>query len=111
MLPIRPPWVRALQSRRWPTVNLGAVRLLGGVDFYILTLTIRAVNKDTRIQEQLGRDIKGKLSMALFALAIAIALAFSEPAGPLLAFGAIALVAIMWFIPDRRLAPSGDWKD
>jgi hypothetical protein len=49
--------------------------------------------------------------MALYALAIAFALAFSEPAGPLLAFGAIALVAIMWFIPDRRLAPAGDRKE
>ena len=111
LVPLVTAWVGAHQPSRWPTVAYGAVGFLAGVAYYILTLTIRAVNKDTRIQEQLGRDIKGKLSMALYALAIAFALAFSEPAGPLLAFGAIALVAIMWFIPDRRLAPAGDRKE
>ena len=111
LVPLVTAWVGAQRLRQWPTVAYGAVGFLAGVAYYILTLTIRAVNKDTRIQEQLGRDIKGKLSMALYALAIAFALAFSEPAGPLLAFGAIALVAIMWFIPDRRLAPAGDRKE
>jgi hypothetical protein len=37
-----------------------------------------------------------------------IALAFIKPVGPWLAFGAYPLVAIMWFIPDRRLATSSD---
>jgi uncharacterized membrane protein len=71
---------------------------MAGVAYYLLTLTILAVNQDTRINEQLGRDTKGKLSMALYILGIV--LAFIEP---LLAFGVYALVAILWFIPDRRL--------
>jgi uncharacterized membrane protein len=106
LVPVATAWVGAQHARRWPTVAYGAVGFLAGVAYYILTLTIRAVNRDTRIDEQLGRDIKGKLSTALYALGIA--LAFVEP---LLAFGAYALVAIMWFIPDRRLAPAGDGKD
>jgi hypothetical protein len=57
----------------------------------------------TCIPELLGRNIKGNVSIALYALGIAFA--FVEL---LLAFGAYALVAIMWFIPDRRFANSGD---
>jgi hypothetical protein len=57
-------------------------------------------------KEQLGRDSKGTLSMALSMLGIARA--FIEP---LVAFGAYALVASRWFIPDRRLATSGDAED
>ena len=106
LVPLATAWVGAHPRNRWPTVAYGAVGLLAGVAYYLLTLTILAVNQDTRINEQLGRDTKGKLSMALYALGIA--LAFIEP---LLVFGAYALVAIMWFIPDRRLAPAGDGKD
>jgi uncharacterized membrane protein len=106
LVPVVTAWVGAHPRSQWPAAAYGAIGFLAGVAYYILTLTIRAVNRDTRIDEQLGRDIKGKLSTALYALGIA--LAFVEP---LLAFGAYALVAIMWFIPDRRLAPAGDRKD
>jgi uncharacterized membrane protein len=98
LVPVVTAWVGKYPLSRWPAVAYGAVGLLAGVAYYLLTLTILAVNQDTRINEQLGRDTKGKLSMALYMLGIA--LAFIEP---LLAFGAYALVAIMWFIPDRRL--------
>jgi TMEM175 potassium channel family protein len=99
LVPVVTAWVGAHPLSRWPAVAYGAIGLMAGVAYYLLTLTILAVNQDTRINEQLGRDIKGKLSMALYTLGIV--LAFIEP---LLAFGVYALVAIMWFIPDRRLA-------
>jgi uncharacterized membrane protein len=108
LVPVVTAWVGAHPLSRWPAVAYGAVGLLAGVAYYILTLTIRAVNQDTQINELLGRDIKGKLSTAFYALGIAIALVVPLT---LLAFGAYALVAIMWFIPDRRLAPSDDGKD
>jgi uncharacterized membrane protein len=110
LVPVVTAWVGAQHASRWPAVAYGAIGFLAGVAYYILTLTIVAVNQDTGIKEQLGRDLKGKLSMVLYALGIALAF-IAEPVGPLLAFGAYALVAIMWFIPDRRLAPSGDGKD
>jgi uncharacterized membrane protein len=98
LVPVVTAWVGAHPLSRWPAVAYGAIGLMAGVAYYLLTLTILAVNQDTRINEQLGRDTKGKLSMALYILGIV--LAFIEP---LLAFGVYALVAILWFIPDRRL--------
>ncbi|HEY8326359.1 MAG TPA: TMEM175 family protein [Ktedonobacterales bacterium] len=106
LVPVVTAWVGAHPLSRWPAVAYGAIGLMAGVAYYLLTLTILAVNQDTGINEQLGRDIKGKLSMALYTLGIV--LAFIEP---LLAFGVYALVAIMWFIPDRRLAIPNAGKD
>jgi hypothetical protein len=77
---------------------------MAGVAYYVLTLAILAVNKDTRIKEQLGRDVKGKASLALYTLGIALAFIIAEPLGPHLAYGAYVLVPIIWFIPDRRFA-------
>ena len=103
LVPVVTAWVGANGLSRWPAVTYGAIGFLAGVAFYVLMLTIRNVNKDTRIPELLGRNIKGNVSIALYALGIA--LAFVEP---VLAYCAYALVAIMWFIPDRRFANSGD---
>jgi uncharacterized membrane protein len=108
LVPVVTAWVGAYGVgangwNRWPAVTYAAVGLLAGVAYYILTLTIRAANPDTRISEMLGRDSKGKLSVALYALGVIGAFFV-----PLLAYVASALVSIMWFIPDRRLAASGD---
>jgi uncharacterized membrane protein len=103
LVPVVTAWVGAHGQSRWPAVTYGAIGFLAGVAFYILTLTIRAVNNDTPLNELLQRDTKGKVSVALYTLGIG--LAFIEP---LLAYGAYVLVSIMWFIPDRRLAASGD---
>ena len=106
LTPVVTEWVGEQGRNTLPAVAYGAVGMLAGIAYYILTLTIRAVNKDTRIDELLGRDIKGKVSVALYALGVAIA--FVEP---LLAYGMYVLVTIMWFIPDRRLANAGDAPD
>jgi uncharacterized membrane protein len=105
LVPVITGWVETYGKSTWPAVTYGAIGMLAGVAYYLLTLTIRAANKDTRISEMLGRDFKGKLSVALYGAGVAGA--FFEP---LLAYVASALVAIMWLIPDRRLAPSGDRK-
>ena len=99
LVPVVTAWVGEHGRSTWPAVTYGAIGFMAGIAFYILTRTIRGVNKDTRINELLQRDTKSKVSLALYTLGIA--LAFFEP---LLAYGAYALVSIMWFIPDRRLA-------
>jgi hypothetical protein len=76
---------------------------LAGIADYVLTQTIRKVNKDTSINELLQRDTKAKVSVALVALGMTLA-----RLEPLLACGAYALVSLTWFIPDRRLAISGN---
>jgi uncharacterized membrane protein len=106
LVPVVTAWVGKYGTNRWPAVAYGAIAFLAAIAYFLLTLTIRAVNQDARLNEVLQRDTKGKVSLVLYALGIA--LAFVEP---LLAYGVYALVAIMWFIPDRRLAKSDDGQD
>jgi uncharacterized membrane protein len=103
LVPVVTAWIGAHPHSVWPAASYGAVGFLAGIAFFILTQTIRAANRDTRINEALGRNTKALVSTGLYALGVA--LAFIEP---LLAYGCYALVAIIWFIPDRRLARSSE---
>ena len=55
--------------------------------------------KESAFAHALGSDLKGKLSLASYA--IAIPLAFWQP---LLSLAIIAVVALVWIVPDRRFA-------
>jgi uncharacterized membrane protein len=103
LVPVVTAWVGAHPHSLWPAVTYGAIGFLAGIASFILAQAIRAANTDTRINEVLGRDTKAMVSMGL--TAVGMALAFIEP---LLAYGAYVLVSILWLIPDRRLAQSGE---
>ena len=54
--------------------------------------------KDSTLATAIGRDFKGKASLAIYTVAIPLAFANSW-----LALSLYVLVAIVWFIPDRRI--------
>jgi uncharacterized membrane protein len=83
-----------------PTALYGLVMLLAAIAYYILQCIILAQQgPDSRLAASLGRDLKGKLSPVLYA--IAIAASFIRP---WIAGAIYVLVALMWLIPDRRIA-------
>ena len=53
--------------------------------------------KDSSFAKALGSDLKGKLSLGSYALAIPLAFWM-----PILSLILIAVVALMWVVPDRR---------
>jgi hypothetical protein len=53
---------------------------------------------DSTLARAVGRELKGKLSIAMFAVGMAIA--FVQP---WLAIALYIAVAIIWFVPDRRI--------
>ena len=59
----------------------------------------RSMGENRPLPSALGSDLKGKLSLASYA--IAIPLAFWQP---LLSLAIIAVVALLWIVPDRRFA-------
>jgi uncharacterized membrane protein len=103
LVPVVTAWVGKYYLSLWPAVTYGFIGFMAGVAYTILATTIAAVNKDTAISQVLQRDIKGRISLAFYA--VGMALAFLQP---LLAYVPYALVSIMWFIPDRRFAASAD---
>ena len=54
--------------------------------------------KDAALTAAVGRDVKGKASLVLYAVAIALAFVNSW-----FACFVYVLVAAMWFLPDRRI--------
>ncbi|MFZ4542185.1 MAG: TMEM175 family protein [Rickettsiales bacterium] len=81
------------------------VALYGGVLFMTATayfIFIRALvmlhGKNSALVTALGRDVKGVVSLFLYAAAITAS--FFEP---LISMGLYVSVALMWFIPDPRV--------
>ena len=59
--------------------------------------------KDSGFAQALGSDIKGKISLAIYLLAMPVAYWNSY-----LALGGIAVVALIWVVPDRRFARAAE---
>jgi uncharacterized membrane protein len=59
---------------------------------------IKAHGRDSTLAHAVGRDRKGKISLACYVLAIPLAFFM-----PLAAGGLMVLVALMWLVPDRRI--------
>lgn len=99
LIPFTTAWMGDNYLNSWTVAVYGIVLLLAGVAYYILTQSlIRLHGSDSTLAISIGSDRKGKISIALYALGIA--LAFFDPR---LANACYIIVAIMWLVPDRRI--------
>lgn len=82
-----------------PAAAYGLVLLMAAIAYFVLQGTIvRADGPESRLARAIGKDVKGKASVLLYAAAIG--LSFLER---WVSVGIYALVAIMWIVPDRRI--------
>ena len=72
--------------------------LRGGVAVLVRAI-IRADGSASLVAAAIGRDTKGNLSLAGYAAATALAFV-----SPWISYALIVAVAVLWFVPDRRLA-------
>jgi uncharacterized membrane protein len=99
LVPFTTAWMGESHLAPLPTALYGAVLLAAGVAYLILQNTIIAKQgRSSRLAAALGRDVKGKLSSVLYALAISLAFVNTW-----LSAGIYVFVALMWLIPDRRI--------
>ncbi|HNP24178.1 MAG TPA: TMEM175 family protein [Panacibacter sp.] len=99
LVPFATAWAGENNFSQWPMVLYGFVLLMSGVAYYILAqLLIKLHGKKSTISIALGNDVKGKISVAIYSVAIALAFVNSW-----ISLALYALVAIMWFIPDSRI--------
>jgi uncharacterized membrane protein len=92
-------WMGATNFGAWPVATYGAVLLLSGFAYAILTRVLIAHHgKDSALAIAVGRDLKGKLSLLIYAVAIPVAFA-----APLVACALYVVVAVIWLVPDRRI--------
>ena len=99
LLPFATAWTGENHFAALPSAVYGGVVLMSGVAYYVLQLAIVATHgKQSLLAQALGRDFKGKASLLVYAVAIALSL-FK----PWLANGLFVAVALWWLVPDTRI--------
>jgi uncharacterized membrane protein len=99
LIPFVTAWTGENNFSAVPVSLYGIVLLLSAIAYYILTQSLISHHgQDSVLAIAMGRDFKGKLSMALYAIAIPLAFVQSW-----LAFLIYVLVAMIWLVPDRRI--------
>ena len=104
LVPFTTSWVGEYPSAAIPAAIYGVVFLMAGVAWLLLQAALVKRNGPTSLLARaVGRDMKGKLSAALYASAILLAFYRAWIADAL-----YVLVAMIWFIPDQRIERSID---
>lgn len=100
LVPFTTAWLGESGGAKAPAALYGFSLLMAAIAYWILqTALIKTHGHDTALKEAIGRDIKGKLSPALYIIGIAFAFL-----APLVSYLIYVAVALMWVVPDRRIA-------
>jgi uncharacterized membrane protein len=99
LFPFATAWTGESHFAAVPVAAYGVVQLLAGFAYYILSqLLIARHGTDSVLARALGNDTKGRISLALYVVAVGVA--FAEP---WIACAIFIGVMIMWLVPDRRI--------
>jgi len=100
LVPFATGWMGENHFAPLPTAIYGVVLLCSAIAYVILQTLIVRHHKgiDTTLAEAIGSDLKGKLSMVLYIVAIPMAFI-----NEWISDGLYVAVAVMWLIPDRRI--------
>lgn len=99
LIPFATGWMGGNDFAPLPTALYGVVLLLAGVAYLILqNAIIASQGPASRLAAAVGRDVKGKLSAALYAIAIPSAF-INHWVSQAIYVG----VALMWLVPDPRI--------
>ncbi len=100
LIPFVTGWMGENNFEPLPTAIYGVVLLLAGVSYSILQnkLIHHSESENSTLGEAVGSDLKGKLSLVAYLLAIPLAFVNEH-----ISHAIYTLVALMWFIPDRRI--------
>ncbi len=98
LTPFATAWMGENNFTTIPVVLYGVVLFMASIAYYLLAHCLTNLHgKNSEFSKALGRDRKGKASTIIYA--IGIGLCFLHP---LLGLSLYFLVAVMWFIPDKR---------
>ena len=100
LVPFVTAWMGENHFASVPMALYGIVMLMASLAYWLLQRTIIVrQGPDSMLAAAVGRDVKGKVSPVLYTLAIVASLIQPWIAGAL-----YVSVALMWLIPDRRIA-------
>ena len=100
LFPFVTGWMGENHFAPLPTACYGGVLLLAAIAYVILqNIVVKQQGCDSKLAASIGRDFKGKLSPILYATGVGVSFLVPWLAGCIYVF-----VALMWLIPDRRIA-------
>jgi uncharacterized membrane protein len=99
LFPFGTAWMGENSFASIPTAAYGAVLLLAALAYFILVRALIACDgQSPALAVAVGSDRKGKLSPLIYAIAF-----FAAFIAPAVAVALYVLVAVIWFVPDRRI--------
>jgi uncharacterized membrane protein len=99
LMPLGTAWLGEQGVETGPVAAYGIVLLGCAIAFTLLTLSLLAIHEtSSQLAQAIGRDRKGRVSLAIYV--VALALSFVVPWASVALF---VTVAIIWFLPDRRV--------
>ena len=100
LVPFVTAWAGDHRDAAVPAALYGVVLLMAGVAYFIMERQmVRENGPQSMLAEAVGRDRKAMLSMVGYVAAIVLAFVSAR-----LAELVYALIAVMWIVPDRRIA-------
>jgi uncharacterized membrane protein len=100
LFPFATGWMGENHFAATPMALYGVVLFMAAIAYWLLQHTIiSSQGRDSLLKAAVGNDWKGKLSPLLYAIAIAASLL-----SPWISGGIYVAVALMWLVPDRRIA-------
>ena len=99
LFPFATAWTGESHFAPVPVAAYGVIQMLAGGAYYLLSQSLIARHgSDSALARAVGSDVKGRISIALYAVAVGVAF----PA-PWVSCAIFVGVMIMWLVPDRRI--------
>ena len=99
LFPFVTGWMGENHFATWTVALYGVALIMAATAYFILVRVLLAGHAaDSVLARAIGSDFKGRVSVVIYAVGIALAFANSW-----LGLVAYMLVAIIWLIPDRRI--------
>lgn len=104
LTPVATAWLGETGVRAGPVAAYTLVQLGCALAYFTLTIALLALHEsESELHRAIGDDRKGKLSVVAYVTAFALAFVV-----PWLSIGLLVVVAVSWFVPDRRVTRALD---
>ena len=99
LVPFVTNWMGEHPTLQAPVAAYGLVLIMNAIAYTILYNVLKHhEGPDSQLARAVGADIKGWVSLSIYAIGVVMAFFV-----PVVSLAAYALVAAIWFIPDRRI--------
>lgn len=99
LIPFVTGWIGQSNFTKVPMIFYGIILFMAAISYYILQgRIVKADGPESILSKAIGKDIKGKSSIVLYAIAIGLCWICQWISG-----GIYIIVALIWLIPDKRI--------